>query len=149
MANCKYCGDEIKISFGKTRVFCTNDCREKFYHGNIKNAQLTKCDEIIHANKICNGADGNCNKCPYDGKANCTEKLAKDTLKLLVKLRDGKAPAKIISTNSEAVVEILKLRQLYSLKKQNYKQGTMLHQYWSGKEEAAREIMDLLRGDTK
>lgn len=49
---------------------------------------ITECDEIIRANKTCIGTDGNCNKCPYDGKPNCTEELAKDTIKLLIKLRN-------------------------------------------------------------
>lgn len=28
---CKHCGEEIKIAFGRRKVFCSNECRIAFY----------------------------------------------------------------------------------------------------------------------
>lgn len=154
----------MKIGFANQSKFCSVECRKAHYkenqHKTISKKIRTEspeCNKIISANKICNGADGNCNQCPYDGIRNCTEKLAKDTIKLLVSYRDKKETTesfdlqptiKMKTGNFEdgLITEIKKQEQIYSTKKKTYKKGTMLHQYWLGKEEAVKQIINLLNG---
>lgn len=138
---CKCCGKEIKITFKGRRVFCSDECSKLFHNkrGNIiKNIDI---DKIITAHKICNGADGSCNYCPYNELENCTAKLAKETLNALTYYKDANEERKTPLLPAEFKKQIEKHIKNYSAKKQKYKSGTMLHQYWLGKEEAAKEIL--------
>ncbi len=40
--NCKYCGKEFKIGFGKRSVFCSHKCSDAFYNKQIK--KKNKCE---------------------------------------------------------------------------------------------------------
>lgn len=153
MINCKYCGEEMKFKFSGRRVFCSEECSKAYRNKRVKayteRISVVNLDTLIEAHKKCNSADGNCNQCPYGKGENCTIELEKDTLKALIRCRDESKKTSVptvIDVNTSAlsdsfISQIKRQIKLYSAKKQAYKSGTMLYQYWLGKEEALKEIL--------
>ena len=112
----------------------------------------TSADTVIKAHKICDGADGNCNECPYNIMHNCTEKLAKDTYKLLIQYRNENSRLKASQVKREPnelvdmmITQLQKQKEIYASKKRKFKNGTSCFQYWLGKEEATKQHIYFLK----
>lgn len=106
-------------------------------------------EETAEALKICNSANGDCRKCPFKGIDDCVSKMQKSALKYLVAYDENTKRQMNSGTTAggtEIIDKLKKLQKFFAKKKRAYRPSTSLYQYWSGKEEATKQIMEILQG---